>query len=381
MTNYSYTTRSSIDEPVLIQLCHPSNVLNDYYLLATFPDCHAAITHNNDWCNLFDNNMHDSEMPDHEELVLRAKAQYEILNENGCAFFQKPSIALPVAETEIRDDVIHTVVAECSENQEARQLGSHNALPSLITREVAIDPPLSDNHDSLLSDIEDGEGRFNVFNLNTISTIIVLGFHVRGAATVMAESKRPTPSIASCPSDPDLVPVVTLIPIKLIFGLLRTRFPEMTLSQLALVTESMARTRIPCITPPRASMTHTRIALLLSENTVGVEKVEFQPMKPTSGWSSSRGGHLIQGKVTTQPTKIGEMGINLTLPENSVRKEQTQMLKVIIIAHDAVPEGNPNLQEEISSIKIAKKAVLIVSQPFGQALHTGGETASIWWKT
>ncbi|THU79577.1 hypothetical protein K435DRAFT_810616 [Dendrothele bispora CBS 962.96] len=49
-------------------------------------------------------------MLDHEELVLRAKAQYDIVNENGCIFFQKPSIVLPAAaKTEIQDDVIQTL--------------------------------------------------------------------------------------------------------------------------------------------------------------------------------------------------------------------------------------------------------------------------------
>ncbi|THU94903.1 hypothetical protein K435DRAFT_143726 [Dendrothele bispora CBS 962.96] len=122
--------------------------------------------------------MYDSEMPDHEELVLRAKAQYEIFNENGCAFFQKPSIALPVAETVIQDDIIHILsVAECLESYEGRQLDSHTALPPLVIHEVAVDPPLFDDRcDNLLSEIKDGEGFL--------------------CSAVMVESERPTPSIA-----------------------------------------------------------------------------------------------------------------------------------------------------------------------------------------
>ncbi|KAK7445097.1 SCF ubiquitin ligase complex subunit cdc4 [Stygiomarasmius scandens] len=67
---------------------HPANVLNDL-LLAHFPESHVAITHDNDWCELLDE--YDAEMPTNEDLVTRATSKYDMINENGCVFFQKPS--------------------------------------------------------------------------------------------------------------------------------------------------------------------------------------------------------------------------------------------------------------------------------------------------
>ncbi|KIK55435.1 hypothetical protein GYMLUDRAFT_62553 [Collybiopsis luxurians FD-317 M1] len=76
---------SSVDseEPVNVQIYHPSEIINDYML--NMSNAAVAVCHDKEWCSIL--NEYDQEIPNNEELIRRIQQKYEIgTSDSGYAF-------------------------------------------------------------------------------------------------------------------------------------------------------------------------------------------------------------------------------------------------------------------------------------------------------